>query len=395
MKYDLCVIGGAGRVGLPLSITFANAGFKTVIFDINEEALVKIQKGVFPFKEDGGKKNLKEALSGGNFFFSNTPEAISQSKNIIFIIGTPVDSYLNPDLRSFHNALESYFDYFKDGQILILRSTVFPGTSEKVQNYFINKNKKVNVAFCPERIVEGKAFDELGSLPQIISAFDSKTLEKVGKIFEKTSKKKAVRLEPMEAELAKLFSNAWRYIKFSVANQFFMMAQDYGLDYYKIYKGMTEDYSRNADLPTPGFAAGPCLFKDTMQLSAFNNNKFFLGHSAMLVNEGLPDFIIQNLKKEVDLKNKTIGILGMAFKSESDDSRDSLSYKLRKASEVCCKDVLCHDFYIKDDSFVEVDDILKKADVIILGTPHKKYKKINIKKYPSKKFVDIWNFWEN
>ena len=134
----------------------------------------------------------------------------------------------------------------------------------------------------------------------------------------------------MEAELAKLFSNAWRYITFAVANQFYMIAEENGLDYKKIDYAMRKDYPRNTNMPTPGFAAGPCLFKDTMQLSAFARNSFFLGHSAMLVNEGLPQFIIEQLKQISNLSKKTIGILGMAFKANNDDSRASLSFKLKK-----------------------------------------------------------------
>jgi UDP-N-acetyl-D-mannosaminuronic acid dehydrogenase len=222
----------------------------------------------------------------------------------------------------------------------------------------------------------------------------------------------------MEAELAKLFSNTWRYITFAIGNQFYMTAADHGLNYHNIYKAMVTDYERNKDLPRPGFAAGPCLLKDTMQLAAFNNNNFFLGHAAMLVNEGFPSYIIEKLLKAVpDLHNKTIGILGMAFKAESDDARDSLSYKLKKIAATKCRAVLCHDFYVKDASFSSLEDTLEKSDILILGAPHKDYAKIDIAKYKNKilggpeiklvssnnlessnknnkLFVDVWNFWK-
>ncbi len=392
--YEACIIGGAGHVGLPLGVALALNGLKTVLFDINEEALRKIRSGRFPFKEKNGDESLKRVLSEKTLFIAEGAEAISQSRFIFLVIGTPIDEYLNPHLRGIFKALDKYFDYFRDGQILILRSTVYPNTSERIQNYFADRNKKVSVAFCPERIVEGNALHELQNLPQIISAFDSGTLAQVENLFGRITKRKIIPTKPVEAELAKLFSNAWRYIHFSIANQFFMIAADHGLDYSRIHKAMTEDYERNKDIPKPGFAAGPCLLKDTMQLAAFNNNNFFLGHAAMLVNEGLPNYIMQKLSRELpDLHTKTVGILGMAFKADSDDQRDSLSFKLRKIAEAKCKNVLCHDFHIENPSFHPLDKVLGESDIIILASPHSDYKNIDLTKYKNKKIVDIWNFW--
>lgn len=395
-NYDLCIIGGAGHVGLPLGVTFALHGVKTVLLDINQVALQKIERGLFPFKEENGTKKLKQALGKGSLFTTTSPRVIADSRFVILVIGTPIDKYLNPDSRGIFSVMDKYFEFFYDGQILILRSTVYPGTSEKIQRYFKAKKKNVHVAFCPERIIEGKAFDEFANLPQIVSAFDTTTLTTIKRLFGKLTNRKIISIKPVEAELSKLFSNAWRYITFSVANQFFMMATDYGLDYHRIYNAMTEDYERMKDLPSPGFAAGPCLFKDTMQLSAFSDHTFHLGHTAMLINEGLPNYIMQMLVKDYsDIHNKTIGILGMAFKAESDDQRDSLSFKLRKIAETKCHKVLCHDFYIKSSEFSSLPDVLRKSDIIILATPHKKYKDINLRRYKDKRFIDIWKFWQD
>ena len=394
-KHDACIIGGAGHIGLPLGVVLALNGVKTVLFDINKESLRQIKSGIFPFKERDGAKGLKEALSKKTLFVSSVPEAITQSRFVFLVVGTPIDEYLNPHITGIFKVLDNYFDYFRDGQILILRSTIYPNTSERIQRYFEERKKKVHVAFCPERIVEGNALHELQNLPQIISAFDSKTLGVVRDLFGKLTKRKIIAVKPIEAELAKLFCNAWRYIHFSIANQFFMIASDHGLNYSTIHKAMVEDYERNKDIPRPGFAAGPCLLKDTMQLAAFNNNNFFLGHTAMLVNEGLPSHILHKLSQEFpDLKKKTIGILGMAFKADSDDHRDSLSFKLKKIAETKCKKVLCHDFYIKNSSFHSLPNVLRQADIIILAAPHTQYKSIDFKKYKNKKIVDIWDFWK-
>ena len=181
-------------------------------------------------------------------------------------------------------------------------------------------------------------------------------------------------LEPEEAELAKLFTNTWRYIKFATANQLYMMANDFGLDYERIRSAVTYNYPRAADLPGAGFAAGPCLFKDTMQLAAFNNNNFHLGQASVMINEGLPLYVVARLEQRYDLSNMTVGMLGMAFKAESDDIRSSLSYKLRRILRFKAQRVLCHDPYVTvDPDFTPIEEILSGADLLVIGTPHTVY----------------------
>lgn len=395
LKYNLCIIGGAGHVGLPLGVVFANAGVRTALFDVNKESLTTIQSGKFPFKEEGGDEALLSALASKNLFTTASPEAITDAQFVLIVIGTPIDEYLSPQFGGITRMIDKYIHHFRDGQIVILRSTVYPGTTEKIQHYFHAKNKNVQLAFCPERITQGYAIKELKKLPQIISAFDEEALNETSTLFKKITSAEIISTKPIEAELAKLFTNSWRYIRFAVANQFFMIARDHGLDYFSIEKAMKKDYERNEDLSSPGFAAGPCLLKDTMQLAAFTNNNFWLGHAAMLVNEGLVNHIVTALKREYShaLKEKTMGILGMAFKAESDDHRDSLSYKLRKIAHVECKQVLCTDVYIKDKTFHPLDTVVKESDILVLAAPHAEYAKIDTRQYTNKKFIDVWNVW--
>jgi UDP-N-acetyl-D-mannosaminuronic acid dehydrogenase len=193
-------------------------------------------------------------------------------------------------------------------------------------------------------------------------------------------------VSPEEAELAKLFTNTWRYIKFATANQFWMMANDAGLDFTRVRHAITQDYPRAADLPMPGFAAGPCLFKDTMQLAAFNRNNFVLGHSAMLINEGLPLYLLSKVEQRFDLGELTVGVLGMAFKGGSDDIRESLAFKLRKLLQVKAREVLCCDPFVKDSRLVPQEKVLKEAGLLIIGAPHKVYQNLKA----DQPIVDIW-----
>jgi len=244
------------------------------------------------------------------------------------------------------------------------------------------------VACCPERVAQGHSLRELQELPQVVSAFDGETLAAVRGLFSRFSSE-LVEMEPIEAELCKLMTNAWRYIQFATVNQFYMLASASGVDFDNILHGCRHNYPRMAGMPGPGFAAGPCLVKDTMQLAAFSHNHFMLGHSAMLVNEGLPSHLIELARREADLSQKKVGILGMAFKAESDDPRDSLAYKLRKLLALEAREVLCTDPYVPDATLVPLERVLAEADVLFVATPHKAYRELP--PIEGKLVIDVWN----
>jgi UDP-N-acetyl-D-mannosaminuronic acid dehydrogenase len=388
-RYDVCVVGGCGHVGLPLAITFATRGLQVSVHDINVNSVDTVNSGRMPFLERGAEPALERVI-GKTLHVANNPKLIAQSRFVIVVIGTPVDEHLNPTFHKMRRFIAGLLPYLSTGQCLVLRSTVFPGTTEKVCDMVRAAGLKVGVAFCPERIAEGRAMTELAELPQIVSACDPEALEMASELFGRIAKS-VIRLSPLEAELTKIFANVWRYIQFATANQFFMIATDYGLDFYKIYDALTRDYPRMAGLPTSGFAAGPCLFKDTMQLAAASHNTFSLGHSAMLINEGLPNFVVNQIKERFPLSKIIVGVLGMAFKADSDDPRESLSYKLRKVLENEAAGCLCTDVYIDDPSFLPVDEVVDRAELLIVGTPHRAYRELKIP--ASKPVVDIWNIY--
>ena len=391
-EYDVCVVGGFGHVGLPLAIAFANLGKKTCAYDIAEKTFEQLKRGEMPFVEYRGKEQMDDALKKGMLDFSLSKDVVGKSRNIIITIGTPTDEHLNPEFHKFRRLIDQYVDMLNDDQLIVIRSTVYPGTTDMISRHLKSKGKNTMVAFCPERIIEGYALKELFELPQIISATDKNGLERAKELFAPFNIE-LLEVLPLEAELSKLFTNAWRYIKFGVANQFYMIANDAGVDFYNVYKAMTHNYKRASDLPRAGFAAGPCLFKDTVQANAFHRNNFYIGNATIQVNEGLPSYIVEKLKTKHNLRSKKVGILGMAFKPEIDDGRDSLSYKLRKILELESSQVLCSDEYIKDPTFVSPENLVRESDVIIIATPHKKYLELEIPK--SKAVVDIWNFYGN
>jgi UDP-N-acetyl-D-mannosaminuronic acid dehydrogenase len=372
---DVVIIGGCGRVGLPLGVAFASRGLTVTLYDINAAAVDVVNSGQLPFAEEGAQGLLTAAVRDGCLVATTDPASVRSAEHIVVIVGTPVDEHLNPNIAAVPNAIERCVEYLHDGQLLILRSTVHPGVTAHTEKLLAKHGLDVDIAFCPERIAEGKAMTELFDLPQIVSARGDRAGRRAEKLFRALTDE-IVHLQPEEAELAKLFTNTWRYIKFAAANQFWMMANDFGLDFDRIRHAITHDYPRAADLPGPGFAAGPCLFKDTMQLAAFNNNNFVLGHSAMLINEGLPLYLVSKLEARYKLAELTVGVLGMAFKGGSDDPRESLAYKLRKILLLKSRETLCSDPYVADDRFVSAEEILERADLIVIGAPHHDYRNL-------------------
>lgn len=386
LKFDVIIIGGLGHVGLPLGLVFAQKGLHVCLNDIDAEKADLVRRGIMPFIEYGAEPILKEVLDNGRLEISLDMKDISKAKYVIIAIGTPVDEYLNPKTRQFLDFFRKIAEYLYKEQTIIVRSTVYPHTCQQMLK--ILGGVEWRIAYCPERIVQGYAIKELTELPQIVAGMTEEALQEATNLFGIISPK-IIKTSIGEAELVKLFSNAWRYIQFAVTNQFYMISENFGVNYNKVRQAMMEEYGRAATLPTAGFAAGPCLLKDTMQLCAFSSNNFLLGHAAMIINEGLPNFIVENLRKKYDLSKTKVGILGMTFKADIDDIRDSLSYKLGKILRFYGADVFYSDEFAKDPTFISKEELISICDVIIVGVPHSAYKELKIR--DSIDIVDLWS----
>ncbi len=385
---DVVVLGGGGHVGLPLSLVLARAGLRVGIFDTNAATVQRISGGEMPFMETGAEELLREMLPTGRLEASVEPAIVSRADSVVIVIGTPVDEFLAPSMTVFQRAVDQIGPHLRGGMLVVLRSTVYPGTTAFVAQALADRGLNVDLAYCPERIAEGYALEELGSLPQIVGSDDQRSGDRAAALFARIGTQ-IVRVGSREAELAKLFTNTWRYMKFAVANQFFMIAHQAGVDYTNVLRAIREDYPRAADLPGPGFAAGPCLFKDAMQLAAFTTDHFPMGQAAMQINEGLPAYIVSALERRYGgLRGRCIGILGMAFKAESDDMRASLSYKLRKLLTWAGAQVLCTDPYVPDERLVTLDRVIAESEILVLGAPHREYRGLQL---GGRDVVDVWN----
>lgn len=386
MKKDksVAIIGGAGHVGLPLGIMFASRGVDTLLYDINIKALKTIGNGKMPFIEHGADELLVPALVTQKLKMSNDLKDISTYKYVILCIGTPVDKYTNPEIELFLKSVREVISHMRAEQVLLIRSTVFPGTCGKVGA--LCEGRGIDVLYCPERITQGYSIKELNTLPQIIAPVncgpDGIAFREVAELFQETLPAiDIVRCKPIEAELTKLFTNTHRYIQFAIANEFYKICQENGADYEIVQEAMTHKYPRIPDLPAAGLAAGPCLLKDTLQLVNLYP-EFALGSAAHKVNETFPNYladIVQYNCGGVGQSNK-VALLGMTFKADIDDTRDSLSFKLKNILEFRGFEVICCDPYIPEykDNFARVL-YGQWLSAVVVCVPHKEYQGIGKK----------------
>jgi UDP-N-acetyl-D-mannosaminuronic acid dehydrogenase len=386
---NISVVGGGGRVGLPMSLLFASLGHKVTIIEKDEFRVQQINNRSMPFIEDGCS-NLLNSLKPEQLVATLDSSKILDTEICVLIIGTPVESNGNPSKNLVYDLVSSLLPFLTNLKLLMLRSTVYPGVTKGLETILRKSDLKTELAFCPERIAEGNALAELKSLPQIIGADTDSAFNISSDIFRGIAPT-LIRTTIKEAEITKLFANAYRYVSFAIANEFFEICQNSNLDWERVWHALTYDYSRAASLPKPGFAAGPCLVKDTQQLNFFYQNEFKLGKTSLEINEGLPAFYVKFLKENFELRESTIGILGMTFKGDVDDFRSSLSFELKRLLELEGARVLCSDAVLQKEYFIEVESLIELSDVVIVATPHKAYRNLLI----HKPLIDLWRITQN
>lgn len=403
-KHNNIAIIGIGRVGLPLALVFAAEG--CTVFGIGRDAakIEKIQKGIMPFMETDAEALLKK-LVNKRFFPTTDYSLIKKCDYIILTLGTPIDENMNPVYDQINASLKAAIPYLKPGQTLILRSTVSPRTTQYVSLIINSMNglhvgKNFFIAFCPERIAEGKALEEIKTIPQIIGGIDRASAKKGNELFKKIVKD-TILTDDISAELAKLFTNMYRYINFAIANEFMVLADNYRRNIYEIVDLVNYNYKRGG-LNLPGLTGGPCLFKDGFFL--ISDLPFAdLISTSWKINESIPLLLVKRIRERTKLVGKKVALLGLGFKAETDDIRESLSFKVRKALLRERAIVTLHDPYVKEypNQIIEQDvhKALEDADVIFIATKHHQYQSLNIqkiKKLAKKNCIicDIWNVFK-
>ena len=283
-KYDIAVIGGAGHIGLPLSVFLQNKGNQVLIVDPNQSNISKAKKGIPPFIENNFESNIKEALKKGLNFNENIKE-IKEKEFIFVTIGSSSNT---EDIKLFDMLINEVISTASKDTKIILRSTLSPETFETLKKNKIIKSKNLKLAYCPERIAEGLAFEELEKIPQIIGC--EKKDSHIFKDFFQSNDFETLETDIKTAIFIKLFTNAYRYASFSLINEFNNIANDNNLDFNAVLDVATYKYDRLRGIPLPGFIGGPCLIKDM-------------------------DTFIKSYEKDNNNLDKTMASIGHAFEN--------------------------------------------------------------------------------
>lgn len=392
---------GIGRVGLPLALVLTKEGFNVTGIDISEERLKLTREGIVPFIEEGAESLLKKYYNHGFMAVHESllPEVLPKADAVILTLGTPMNDNFAPDVSQITTFMDKFSKYLKKGKLIVLRSTVTPGTTEFISRFLKEKHKMtvgkdIFLAYCPERIAEGKAVEELYEIPQIIGAVDDKSKQLAAKIFTRLTKN-ILYTDSRSAELSKLYCNMYRYIDFAIGNEFMMIADEHDRDIYEILRLVNTGYKRNG-LKGPGLTAGPCLVKDGFFL--LDKSPYLdLVAAAWRLNENIPGFLLRKIQQASGkLEGKKAALLGLAFKKNIDDTRYSLSLKLQNYLLSEGSTVVSYDPFIKSSS---LDEAIKGADVIIVAINHDKFNKLKLnglRKVANKNCIvcDIWNIFK-
>lgn len=394
------VVVGIGRVGLPLGLVFAKEGFNVIGIDVSTQRLDTISKRILPFIEEGAGPLLKKFYNRGfvGAHESVLPEVLPKASTIILTLGTPMNDNFSPDVTQITGFLNKFSNNLRRGQLLILRSTVTPGTTEYIGRFLKEKHKLVigkdlYLAYCPERIAEGKAVEELYEIPQIIGTLDDKSGKAAAEVFGKLTRK-ILYTDARSAELAKLYCNMYRYVDFAIGNEFMLIADSHERNIYEILRLVNDGYKRGG-LKGPGLTAGPCLVKDGFFL--LDKSPYLdLVAAAWRINENIPGFLLNKIKNELgSLEGKKVALLGLAFKKNIDDLRYSLSLKLENYLLTEGAKIFSHDPFVKSRPLKES---LKSANLVIVAVDHDAFSRLklkDVKKLVSKDCLicDIWNIF--
>ena len=413
---------GLGRVGLPLALSFADRGLHVVGLDNDPARLGAVREGRMPFHEHGAQELLARIVAGGgghgtradgaargidaagatgSLSLSERVADAARARHIVITLGTPSFSHIEIDMRDIRSALDDLLGVLAPGHSLILRSTVAPGTTEFVAGYLAKHRgfqigEEVFVAHAPERIAAGRFLEEIDTLPCIIGGVGARSGDVVGELFG-VFDAPIVQTTPVQAELAKIWTNILRYANFALPNLLMMDCERHAANVFEVIDLINRDYPRGG-IAQPGFTAGTCLRKDF----AFSEERSAAPGMLLAVsrvNESVPLFLLEGAKRRLGgLANRKVAVLGLAFKADTDDERDSLAHKLIRLLERELADVAVHDPRVATPT-MSFEEALEGAGAVIVATNHSEFREPRALAAIAERaaedclVVDPWNCW--
>jgi UDP-N-acetyl-D-mannosaminuronic acid dehydrogenase len=395
---DVSVIG-LGRVGLPLALSFADRGLRVVGVDNDPARLAALADGRMPFKETGAQELLERVMAAGTFTTSEVATDAARARDIVLTLGTPSFSHIEIDMRDIRSVLDDLLPVLEPGHGIVLRSTIAPGTTDFVAGYLAKHRdlvvgEDVFVTHAPERIAAGRFLQEIETLPCIIGGVSERSAERTAELFS-VFPAPIVQTSPVQAELAKIWTNILRYTQFALPNLLMMDCEQYGANVFEVIDLINRDYPRGG-MAAPGLTAGTCLRKD-FAFSEEKSNAPGMLLAVSRVNESVPLFLVQGMARRLgSLNGRKIAVLGLAFKRDTDDERDSLAHKLVRLLERELADVVVHDPHVASPT-TGFDETVAGADAVVVATNHSDFSRPDVLRAVTDRaagdclIVDPWN----
>ena len=393
MASSVAVVG-LGRIGLPLALSFADRGCGVIGVDREVAVLDGIRSGCMPFRETDTQELLERVLAADRLQLSQQIQDASAADYIVLTLGTPALAQIEIDVSQIRQAVDDLLPVLRGGQTIILRSTVGPGTTEWLAGYLHQKRgfdvgRDLFVAHVPERIAVNHFLEEIETLPTIVGGVGAPSGEKAAALFEIFGAE-IEQTTPVQAELAKIWTNILRYAQFALPNLLMMQCEEHGANVFEVIELINRDYPRGG-MAMPGLTAGTCLCKDFV-FSEERSPAPGMLMAVSRVHETVPHFLVEGLKRRMadTLQDKKIAVLGLTFKRDTDDPRDSLSFKLIRLLERELCHVARHDPFLPDQSD-PLEEALSGAEAVIVATNHSAYDDLLPRMAPQTLICDPWN----
>src|SRR5919204_330932 len=367
---------GLGRIGLPLALSFADRGLEVVGVDKAPAVLESIGAGRMPFEEPGAQQLLERVLATGRLKLTHRIEEAAGCEQIVLTLGTPAFSHIEIDISDIRSVTDDLLPLLREGHSLILRSTVAPGTTDWLAGYVgqrrgFTPGEDVFVSHVPERIAASRFLEEIDTLPCIVGGGGTGSGAKAAELFEVFGTE-IVQTTPVQAELAKIWTNILRYTNFALPNLLMMNCEQYGANVFEVIDLINHDYPRGG-IGRPGLTAGICLRKD-FTFSEERSNAPGMLLAVSRVHESVPLFLVEGLKRRLggSLRDCKVAVLGLTFKRGSDDMRDSLAFKLIRLLERELAHVARHDPHAPIAT-EPLDAALEGAKAVVIATNHPEF----------------------
>jgi UDP-N-acetyl-D-mannosaminuronic acid dehydrogenase len=385
---------GLGRVGLPLALSFADRGVEVTGMEREPAVLEQVGAGRMPFRETGTQELLERVLATGRFETTRSVQDAARADHIVLTLGTPAHVHIEIDMSQIKQVVDDLLPVLREGQSLILRSTVAPGTTDWVAGYIEQRRgfrvgEDLFVAHVPERIAENHFLEEIATLPCIVGGVGEGSGAKAAELFELFGTE-IVQTTPVQAELAKIWTNILRYTQFALPNLLMMEAEQYDANVFEVIDLVNRDYPRGG-IANPGLTAGACLRKD-FTFSEERSSAPGMLLAVSRVHETVPLFLVKGLKSRLggSLRDRKIAVLGLTFKRDSDDERDSLSFKLVRLLERELAHVARHDPHVSVGS-EPLEAALDGAEAVVVATNHSGFEDLLARLPDGVLLVDPWN----